>query len=140
MNRVYIFILLALTGSFIFCSNPLEESETQKEKIRLLVDQTFTESGRYVYYWDGKDDDGKYVEPGKYLYAMETKNYDQINYMIAEIGGKTGSNNEEHWEPGYWNSFVLEDAYPDPFYIESGVNIPFLVSTSARIKITIYKD
>jgi len=126
-------------SGLLFCSNPAKE-DSKKQRVRLLVDDVFDETGRYTFYWDGKDDNKKYVEPGRYIYAMQTKEYDSWEYITVKAGGKTGVNNEEHFEPGFWNSFELEAAYPNPFELQSGANIPFLVSETARVKIIIYKE
>lgn len=138
-NVLYITMLLLAGVTALTCSNPLKESQPEKTKIRLLVDDNLG-PGRWVFYWDGKNDNGELQAPGKYLYAMETKDYDQVSYMTAEDGGKENANNEEHFEAGIWFDYELQDSYPEPFKIRAGVNIPFLVKETARIKITIFKD
>ncbi len=133
-------IIILVTGSgLINCSNPTEK-EKKKIVIRTLVDDYLEETGRYVFYWDGKDKNGKYIKAGKYIYAIQTKTFEDFDYFSAVDGGKAGENNEEHYEPGFWNNYELEKAYPDPFKIISGVNIPFLVSEPARVKIIIYQN
>lgn len=138
-NRYVIFSSIVLLCGLLCCSSPTKE-ENKKQRVRLLVDDVFEETGRYVFYWDGKDDNKKYVKPGRYIYAMQTKEYDSWEYVTVNTGGKTGANNEEHFEPGFWHSFELEEAFPNPFELEAGTNIPFLVSEKARVKILIYKE
>jgi hypothetical protein len=139
LKKIFYFLFMIFSIATMQCSNPAKD-EPQKERVRLLVDDTFEDTGRYVFYWDGKDDNQKYVAPGKYIYAMQTKDYDSWDYITVNAGGKQGKNNEEHFEAGFWNNFELEDAYPNPFELQAGANIPFLVSEPARIKIIIYKD
>ena len=138
-SALYIITLLLASVTALTCSNPLKESQPEKTKVRILVDDNLA-PGRWVFYWDGKNENGDLQAPGKYLYAMETKDFDEVSYMTAEAGGKENTNNEEHYEAGTWFNYDLEESYPEPFKIRDGVNIPFLVKETARIKITIFKD
>ena len=139
LNKILFIIILAACSGIFYCSNPTEE-EKKKTEIRLLVDDYLEGTGRYVFYWDGKDKNGKFIKAGRYIYELQTKTFQDFDYFNAVDGGKEGKNNEEHYEPGFWNNFELEKAYPDTFEIMSGVNIPFLVSEPARVRVIIYKD
>ena len=137
--KIFSIIVLVACAGIINCSNPTEE-EQKKTLILTLVDDYLEGTGRYVFYWDGKDKDGKYIKAGRYIYEIQTKTFQDFDYFSAVDGGKEGQNNEEHFEPGFWNDYELEKAYPDPFKILSGVNISFLVSEPARVRIFIYQD
>ncbi len=143
MKKVTSLLLVAVAAaSFLFwtsCKNPFKE-EKKKELVRVLVNDYLVDVGRYIYYWDGKDKNGKYITPGRYIYLMEVRDFQDQDYVTAQAGGKIGANNQEHFETGFWNSFQLEPAYPNPFKIQEGVNIPFLVSKPATVKISIFKD
>jgi len=137
--KILSIIIIVASFGILRCSNPADK-EKERIVIRILVDDYLEDTGRYVFYWDGKDKNRKYITPGKYIYAIQTKTFQDFDYFTAEAGGKEGENNEEHLEPGFWNDFELEKAYPDPFKIMSGVNIPFLLSEPAKVKITIYQE
>ncbi len=132
-------ILLILTGLLcLFCKNPFKE-ERKKERIIILVDDYLGETGRYIFYWEGKNDKKQYIEPGEYIVLLEIKNWQDQTIVTAQKGGKEGANNESRFEPGYWMYHDLEDPYPDPFKIKDGVNIPVLISEPARIILSVYK-
>jgi len=137
--KIFSIIILVVCSGIINCSNPTEEKK-KKTQIRILVDDYLEGTGLYVFYWDGKDKNGKYIKAGRYIYEIQTKTFQDFDYFSAIDGGKEGENNEEHFEPGFWNDYELQKAYPDPFKIVSGVNIPFLVSEPARVRVIIYKD
>lgn len=142
MKKIPVCILLLLFVIAVAgpgCKNPLKE-EKKKELVIILLHEYLAETGRYIVYWDGKDKNGKYVQPGKYYYVMEVKSFQDQDVMVAEAGGKLGKNNEQHFEPGFWNDFELGQAYPNPFRILEGVNIPIIVSEPATVKLTIFKD
>jgi len=132
------FCLLLLTSA---CSNPFK-SETKKEAIKVLVNEYFDdeELGKWIFYWDGKNSKGKYITPGKYIFAMEARNFQDQDFVTAEEGGIDGENNKADFEPGFWLDFELGQAFPNPFPIKSGVNIPVLISEPGKVKISIFKD
>jgi hypothetical protein len=129
----------AITLLIALSCNPFKE-EKKKELVKVLVNDYLGETGRYVVYWDGKDKNGKYIFAGKYIYLLEVKDFQDQDFMTAEEGGRPGANNQEHFETGIWSNFELEPASPNPFKIKDGVNIPFLVSQPATVKISIFKD
>jgi hypothetical protein len=135
-------IILAL-ALFAFCKNPLEE-EKKKEPVR---DVYYTQApiGRHIYFWDGKDENGTFVSPGKYIIVMEVKHWQDQQTVIALAAGKPGANDD--WDL-YFNEFYSDYELlvpePDPFKVQEGVNIGFLVGnpeeTAASVKLSIYKD
>ncbi len=50
----------------------LEVLNRRGERVRLLVDE-IQEPGDYAVPWDGKDDDGRFVVSGDYLYRITTR-------------------------------------------------------------------
>ena len=141
MKTKSVLLLLLLTLPVCQCKNPFKSEEGQKQRVIILMNNEYLDiTGRWVIYWDGKDSNGRYVQAGRYIILMEAKNFNDQNYVTAEEGGKPGGNDARHVEPGTWYSFELEAAYPNPFKVQSGVNIPFLVSQVGRVKISIYKD
>lgn len=105
-----------------------------------LIDDYFIESGQYIFFWDGKDKNNEYIEPGKYIVILEIKNWQDQEILTAEKGGKHGRNDNSHYEPGYWLYDDLLEPDPNPFQIMSGVNIPVRLSEPARITLRIYQD
>lgn len=132
-------VLLIAALLSLSCSNPFK-SEQKKELIIHLVDEYLQITGRYVFYWDGKSEHNKHVEPGRYIVLLTIKDWQDQAYVTANPGGKLEANNEMHLEPGFWISHELQAPYPDPFQVQAGVNIPILIAEPARIKIDIYKD
>ena len=140
LKKLSLFLMIIFViVTTITCSNPFEE-ETLKEEVIVLLHEYLGESGRYVIYWDGKDKNDKYISPGKYIYLLDIKGVQDQDYLRALEGGKPGENNEGHFEPGVWTHTELQPAYPDPFKVYAGINIPFLLSVPGTVKLTIYKD
>jgi hypothetical protein len=133
--------VLALSLIFVTCKNPFK-SETKKELVKVLVNDYFGEEGlgKWVFFWDGKYSNGKFIKPGKYIYIIEASNFQDQDFVNAEDGGKNEENDQRHFEAGFYYDFELGQAYPDPFLIKSGVNIPVIISEAGRVKISIFKD
>lgn len=139
-KRFNLLLCLFILGSFwLSCKNPFKD-EPKKELVIILFDEYVPETGKIYYYWDGKDKSGKYIKPGKYIYVMEAKTWQDQDFVMAQEGGKPDENNRARFEPGSWLYFELGTAEPNPFKILSGVTIPFTISTPSRVKISIYKD
>ncbi len=135
---VAVFALVLLLT--VQCSNPFKSDE-KKELVIHLIDDVMEFTGRWVFYWDGKDEKGRYIEPGKYIVVLTIKDWQDQLYVSADPGGKPDANYEQHFEPGFWANDELELPHPDPFQIQAGVNIPILIARApARVKIDIYKD
>ena len=139
MKHLIIIFITAQSLGFVGCKNPLKE-EKKKETTRVLVHDHFNEAGKYIVFWDGKDKNDKWINAGKYIYLMEVKDFQDQDFVTAQAGKADKNVDESHYEFGFYHQFELGQAYPNPFKIQSGVNIPFIVSEPATIKITIYKD
>lgn len=139
LNILLIGISIITLFLFSTCRNPLAEDE-KKQKIIILVDDYIIDTGRYIFYWEGLDENNKYIQPGKYIVLLEIKDWQDQEFIEAIRGGTKGKNDESRFEPGYWNSHDLEEPYPNPYEIQSGINIPVLLSEPARVKLTVYKD
>ncbi len=134
-------LLTLVLPVLLSCKNPFKSEEPKKQRIIILMNNEYlSEPGRYVAYWNGKDDKGAYIKAGKYIVLMEAKDFSDQTTMTAVEGGKPDDNNNQHIEPGFWTRYELEKPFPDPFHILSGVNIPFLAPDAGRVKITIFKD
>lgn len=127
----------------VSCKNPLKE-EKKKEPVK---DVYYYQApvGRYVYYWDGKNEDGNYITPGKYIIVMEVKNFQDQQTITALDGGKPGANdNGDLYFNEFYSDYELLVPEPDPFRIKEGVNIPFIVGNpegaTVTVKLAIYKD
>jgi hypothetical protein len=133
------FWVLLVAVFFTACENPLKE-EKKKEPVRILVEEYLDSAGKYFIFWNGKNDEGNFVPPGKYIYALEIKDWQDQDYVEVLAGGKIGQNNDAHFEAFISNYDQLLRAYPDPFQVQSGVNIPLILKAPAFIKLSIYKD
>lgn len=138
-NKIICILLFSLL--LLQCDNIFKHDD-KKEKVRTLIDHYFMDIdiGRWIFYWDGKDDDGILVEPGRYIILLEIEDFQDQEYVTAEKGGKTDANNEAHFTVEYWMYHDLLEPYPNPFRVESGVNIPVIVAEPARVRVRIYKD
>ncbi len=135
------FLLLLLSLLSLQCKNPFKDDEPEKERVLILVNnEYFTDTGRYVLFWNGKNEDSSFVSAGKYIILMEAKNFNDQISVTAQEGGKNGSNNKAHVELGYYSRYELESVDPNPFKVQSGVNISIIIPQVGRVKITIYKD
>ena len=138
-QRVVILLFLIFIA-FISCFGP--ENEGNKKKVVELLDREYLAGGRWGLYWDGKNSDGKYISPGKYLYQLQANGFDRVKEMNAIEGGKEGFYRDSlFFHPGYWATFDLDDSYPEPFEIKAGVIIPFQVKgDGAVLTLTIFKE
>jgi hypothetical protein len=138
-NTFFITLLIFAAATISGCKNPFS-SEKKKELVRILVDDYLDDPGIWVFYWDGKDKNQKYVSPGKYILFLEVGQFQDQDFVNAESGGKPGKNIDEHYEAGFFSHFEIGQSYPDPFKVAEGVNIPIVVPESARIKLSIFRD
>ena len=134
-----IFITMFFGLVSIECSNPFK-IEKKKELVLEFIDDYLADTGRYVFFWNGKDDKNEFVTPGKYIVLLEIKSWQDQEYVTAEEGGKERTNDQSRFEPGYWIDDDLQTPFPDTFFVKSGVNIPILLSKPGHVKISIYKD
>ena len=134
-----ILIVLVVGIAAIKCSNPFK-TEKKKELVLLFIDDYLVDIGRYIFFWNGKDDKNEFVAPGKYIVLLEIKSWQDQEYVTAEEGGKERANDQSRFEPGYWLYDDLQTPFPDTFFVKSGVNIPILLSSPGHVKISIYKD
>jgi hypothetical protein len=144
MKKQNIFVLmigLFFLFTFVTCKNPFK-SETKKELIKVLVNDYFNNEslGKWIFFWNGKNKDGKFIAPGKYIYIMEAHNFQDQDFVSAEEGGVNEENDQSRFEPGFWYDFELGQAFPNPFPIKSGVNIPVIISEAGTVKISIYRN
>ncbi len=124
-----------LTG----CKNPFNEEKTKV----LIRDEVFYNPpmGRYVYYWNGLDNKGKTIKPGRYIVILEMKNFQDQDYVTALEGGKPGSA-----ETGYryyneiWTKNELGLIEPNPFHINAGCAITFILNGSGTTTLSIYRE
>jgi len=138
-----IFLLSFIVVS-LSCGNPLNPND-QEPKMRLLVrmlvnDRYIDEPGRYVFFWDGKNDRGEFLSKGVYHFEMK---FNELNFHVsctALEDGEERSNYDAQFELGTVFATELEVPYPNPFHIKSGVNVPVILSESGNLTITIYKD
>ena len=138
-RHVAIILVFFLVLFSLQCSNPLDENE-KKELVLHFIDDVFDLSGKYIFFWDGKDENKQHVEPGRYIILLSIRDWQDQTYVSIDPGGKLEANDESHFEQGYWLNHELLPPYPDPFQVQSGVNIPVLIAEPARVKINIYKD
>jgi hypothetical protein len=130
-------VLVWLIG-FLFaltCNNPVS-----LDKMIILIDDYFIDGGRYVFYWNGLDDNKKLVAPGDYIVVFEIKDWQEQETVTAIKGGTANENNQARFEPSFWQYNELQPPFPNPFKVQSGVNISILLIGPSRVKITVYKS
>lgn len=105
-----------------YCQFTLEIYTLSQKKIRQLLNQPLN-AGYYNFYWDKKDDSGRYVVPGTYLYKLV--DCSKIKYGNLKVAYRKGENT---------SSF-----YPD----STGENFKVgfeLLEDSARVSLRIYNN
>lgn len=120
---------------FLTCKNPVS-----LDKMIILIDDYLVDGGRYVFYWNGMDENRKYVDPGDYVVVFEIKDWQEQETVTAIKGGVANENNQARYEPSFWQYNELQPPFPNPFKVQAGINIPILLSGPSRVKITIYKN
>ena len=136
MIAVAVIVLL----NYFHCSNPFKDDK-KKEEIIILWSGFLEPEGRFYFYWDGKDDNENYVEPGKYIAFAEIKNEQDDVFIQAMAGGEVGKNEDPRFYETYITlSNLIEDPFPNPFNIIAGINIPIIISEPAVVRLTIFKD
>jgi hypothetical protein len=124
------------------CSNPVADQK-KGPLVRTIVESAL-QPGRYMFYWDGKDNAKKVVAPGTYVCFIETEKYLQPIDMTAIAGTKGKPADSTGTGIGYWYlptsplHYLLEQNFPDPFYAKDGTNISFEIPEPAYIKLTIH--
>jgi len=139
-KRIGVILVLLFVGLIsVKCSNPFK-TEKRKELVLEFINDYLPDIGRYVFFWDGRDDKNSFVTPGKYIVLLEIKGWQDQEYVTAEEGGRERANDQSRFEPGFWIDDDLQTPFPDTFFVKSGVNIPILLSSPGHVKISIYKD
>ena len=124
------------------CSNPVRD-EMKGPLIRTLSDSVL-QPGRYMIYWDGKDDARKPVAAGTYVCFLDAEKDIESIEMTAVDGTKGKPADSTGTGIGYWYMntnplhYLLERNFPNPFYAKDGTNISFEVPEPAYIKLTIH--
>ena len=134
-------ILLILITIFTLCENP--SSVKQTIVIKTLV-RGKLQTGKYSVFWDGKDESNKFVEPGTYLVWLYARTFTYEIRITALQGGVTGIN-DSTTAPVYgnWGLTELLQNHPEPFRIQSGTNIPFIIGEDVAgqtVEITVRKE
>lgn len=138
-KNTIVLLLLASCILSLYCENPLKEDK----KKQLIREEYYYSApmGRYIYYWDGKDDAGQYISPGKFIVLLEVKSFQDQDFVIAEEGGKTGQEDPDiYYYPEFWSTNELGEIKPNPFKIYSGCTITFILAGTGTAKLSIYKD
>ena len=55
------------------------------EKVRSLINNKYFESGSYNFYWDARDDCGRRLSAGVYLYVFELKSKNETKRLVEKI-------------------------------------------------------
>ncbi len=134
MKKIF-FTLAALTGFFLFCSDPLSDED---QTVRILRTGPM-ESGEYSIFWDGANDKENFAEPGTYIAMLYTRDFTLIDTLTALPGTRDKYNRNEYINSAPQLIDEMYDNEPDPFYIEDGTNIHFALSRDVSIRLTIRK-
>ncbi|OPZ81229.1 MAG: hypothetical protein BWY77_00738 [bacterium ADurb.Bin431] len=121
------------------CKNPLSEEKNKK----LVHEAVFYDApmGRYVYFWNGRDLQNRYVTPGKYYFVLEVKDFQDQDYVTAVEGGKqSDAESSYYYYNEIWHTNELGKIEPNPFPIMAGCTVTFILNGSAAAKLSIYQD
>jgi len=129
-----------LYGIFCLCEDPV--SSNQPEVIKTLV-QGRLNTGQYSVFWDGKDENNNFVEPGTYLVWLTARSFTYEIKMTALSGGAGSNDSTTVPIYGDWGLTELLQNHPEPFRIKSGTNIPFIIGADAAsqtVVLTVRKE
>ena len=91
MKKQNIFVLiigLFFLLAFVTCKNPFK-SETKKELIKVLVNDYFNNEslGKWIFFWDGKNKDGRDVANGVYygVVTLPGVNVKDARFKLAVV-------------------------------------------------------
>jgi len=88
---IFLFIMLVQSLNCSDKINPANPNGYMRLLVRKLVFDEFMEKpGTYVFYWDGKNDSGKYVQDGLYRCVMTYVGYEREFFFNVQPGGKEG--------------------------------------------------
>lgn len=110
----------------------------KENALRVLVD-TSLETGEYIVFWDGKDDQKQTLPAGNYLCRLLTEEFDSEIEMEGHDGGKGISADSSGYIMSSPMHFSLEQNFPNPFYMKNGTNIPFAIPHAVHVQLTIRK-
>jgi hypothetical protein len=102
--------------------------------------------GRYVIFWDGRDEDGKTVAAGAYQCYLEAENYTNAVEMTA-LDGTRGSRADSMgtnaagilYIPTDPALYSLSPNIPNPFYNRDGTSIPFEIAGTGYVRVRIHR-
>ncbi|MBN2201004.1 hypothetical protein JW777_03550 [bacterium] len=103
--------------------------------------------GRYIFFWDGRDDDRKTVAAGSYQCFLEAENGDVYAIDLTALDGTRGIRADTlGTDTSYWLHIPTEPALyslspsiPEPFYNRDGTNIPFEISGTGYVRVRIHR-
>jgi len=103
------------------CRMNISITDMARTPVRTLLDRPLGK-GIYNFYWDKKDDSGRYVEPGRYLYKIDYCGKIKYGNLLVEY---------KKWEN---TSFFYQDTLSDSVRFNFG-----FLEDSARVTLEIFK-
>ena len=103
------------------CRMDISITDMKRTPVRTLLDQPMGK-GYYNFYWDKKDDSGRYVEPGRYFYKIDDCGKIKYGNLIVEY---------KKWEN---TSFIFQDTLSDSVRFNFG-----FLEDSARVTLEVFK-
>jgi hypothetical protein len=112
--------------------------------VRTLYEQAGP-PGRYIVYWNGKDEDGKTVAAGDYVCYLDAGTDLQAINLTA-LNGTGGRRADTLGAGAGWVYlptqpvlYNLDPAVPNPFYNRDGTNLFFEISGSGYAVVSIHR-
>ena len=93
--------------------------------------------GEYSVFWDGTDDQGNRVDPGKYVAILYSRNFTYVDTMTVLNGTSGKLNRNEDYNPVTVLIDELEGNTPDPFHVKDGTNIVFRLRIDMSVRLTV---
>ena len=142
-NKVYHLILFSLAVYLFFaaCSDPLSEKD-KETLVRTLIEGSI-DPGRYIIFWNGKNDNKNLVNAGTYICKFWVQEYGseiEMTALAVDFHRPARSNDSTYID--YHNiplHFFLDENSPEPFYVNEGTNIIFDVPYRAEVLLTIHR-
>ncbi|NIA30662.1 MAG: hypothetical protein GWP06_12220 [Actinobacteria bacterium] len=140
-QSIFLFTLFVQSLSCSDKINPTNPNGYMRLLVRKLVYDRFMENpGTYVFYWDGKNDSGKYFQDGLYRCVMTYVGYEREFFFNVKSGGKEDENNKAKFEYDSTLPTELIGVYPNPCKVKSGANVELSLREPGRLTLLIYFD
>jgi hypothetical protein len=132
------FFILLLSSSELLPPNP--QKGFQRKRVRtLLKNYEIEDSGNYLFYWDGKNDSGQFVQRGFYRVVLNNAENKEYFFEVLD-GGVPGKNDHSQFELKEVYQTKIVSVSPNHCQVKSGANIKVDFFGNGLILLEIFFD